>query len=123
MTDGTRSRSSRAGAYPGSWLAIKLGIEPRELDVRRRSGELLAVRSQDGRDYLYPAWQFDANGRPYVAVARVVAAGRAAGLTDDELFDLLERRDGMTSTRRLWEYVRDGREERVLDVIRTAPRS
>ncbi len=122
MTDGARIRSSRADAYAGSWLSVKLGIEPRELDVRRRAGELLGVRSKDGRDFLYPAWQFDAMGRPFVAVGRVVAAARAAGLRDDELADLLERRDGMTSTRRLWEYVRAGREERVLEVIRADAR-
>ena len=97
---------------------MKLGVEPRELDVRRRSGELLGVPTEGSSDHLYPAWQFDDDGRPLPDIARVVGAGRQAGLSDRELADLLQRRDGMTGSGRLLDSVREGRLERALDVIR-----
>jgi hypothetical protein len=107
----------------GAWLAVKLGLEPRALDARRRAGELLAVPTPEkGADFLYPVWQFDPDGRPLPAVGRLVSAARAAGLDDAELHDLLQRRDGMTGTGRLLDQVRAGREERALDVIRSTAR-
>jgi hypothetical protein len=101
---------------------MRLGIEPRELDIRRRAGELIAFPTGDGRDYLYPAWQLDDAGHPLPEVARVVQAARAAGLDAAALNDLLLRRDGITGTRRLIDDVREGREERVLEAIRAASR-
>jgi hypothetical protein len=108
--------------FTGAWLAMKLGVEPLALDLRRRSGELLGVPTEDGTDYVYPAWQFDETGQPLPAVARVVQAGRAAGLRDEELYDLLLRRDGMTGEGRLLDSIREGREERALEAIRAAAR-
>jgi hypothetical protein len=101
---------------------VKLGVEPREVDVRRRSGELHGVPVGKGTDYLYPSWQLDADGRPLPAVARIVAAARQVGLGPAELNDLLERRDGMTGSTRLLDALRDGREEHVLAVIRSSGR-
>jgi hypothetical protein len=119
-----RAERGRHDVYSGAWLAVKLGIEPRALDAQRRAGELLAVPDEDGTDFLYPVWQFDEDGRPIAAVARVVRAARDAGLRDEELVDLLQRRDGMTGgDRRLIDVLREGREDRLLDVIRTRPRA
>jgi hypothetical protein len=111
-----------AASYPGSWLATRLGIDPRELDIRRRAGELIAVRSADWRDYVYPAWQLDEDYRPLPAVAGIVRAARAAGLSDDALYHLLLRRDGMTGGGRLVDRLREGREDSVLEAIRAAAR-
>ena len=103
---------------------MKLGVEPRVLDTRRRAGELLGVRDDTGTDYLYPVWQFDPNGDPLPGIGRVVREARQAGLRDAEVADLLQRRDGMTGHGRLLDDLRAGREERVVDVIRrTARRS
>ena len=107
-------------AYPGTWLAMRLGLDPRELEIRRRAGEVFAFPSPDGREYLYPAWQFDESGNPLPGVARVSHAARSAGLRPDELSEILLRRDGMTGRGRLLDCVREGREERVLDAIRGA---
>lgn len=104
-------------AYSGAWLAAKLGVGPRELDVRRRSGELLGVPVGRGTEYVYPAWQFDASGRPLPAISLVLAAAREAGLDATELSNLLERRDGMTGSTRLLDALRAGREEHVMAVI------
>jgi hypothetical protein len=108
--------------YPGSWLSTRLGIDPRELDIRRRAGDLIGVRGQNGRDYHYPAWQLDEDLQPFPVVGRIVRAARQAGLRDDELHDLLNRRDGMTGSGRLIDSLHAGREDRVLNAIRAAAR-
>lgn len=106
--------------YAGSWLAIKLGVEPRELDRRRRAGEYVAVRAANGREteYLYPAWQLDAAGRPLPGVAELVRAARARGLSDEELAEVMLRREGLTGSSRLADALREGHVERVIAVVR-----
>jgi hypothetical protein len=115
-----RSRAQDEAALPAAWLAVRLGLEPRVIESRRRAGELLGVRAPDGNDYLYPLWQFDAEGQASPAVARVVQEARRAGLDDDALYDLLRRRQGMRGGERLVDVLRAGREERVLEVVRAA---
>jgi hypothetical protein len=108
-------------AYTGAWLSSRLGLEPRKLDVRRRSWELLAVPAdEDASDWLYPSWQFDREFRTLPAVGRVLGAARDAGLSAQELDAILQRRDGLTGTHRLVDSLVEGREEHVLAVIRTA---
>ena len=111
------------GSYSGSWLATRLGIGPRELDIRRRAGDFIGIRTENGRDYLYPAWQLDEDLQPLPEVGRVVRAAREAGLSDDALYRLLLRRDGMTGGGRLVDSLRAGHEEHVLDAIRAAART
>ena len=115
-----RNRPTPFGAVlPGSWLAIKLGVEPRRLDARRRAGELLAVPGADGDDHLYPMWQFGPDGRVLPAVTHVLAAARVAGLDEEALYALLRRRH-MTGGGRLLDALREGREGPVLEAIRAA---
>lgn len=109
-------------SYTDAWLATKLGVDPRELDGRRRAGELLGVPRAGGLDYAYPSWQFDPDGRPLPGIPRIVQAARQAGLDERSLYEFLLRRDGMTGQGRLVDAVREGREDRVLDLIRTLPR-
>jgi hypothetical protein len=104
----------------GAWLAVTLGVEPRELDIRRRAGELLGLPAASGTDFVYPSWQFDSAGRPRPIVSRTLRAAREAGLSDVELNDLLQRRDGMTGRGRLLDSLLAGREDRVLQQIRAA---
>jgi hypothetical protein len=106
--------------YSGSWLAIKLGLEPRELDRLRRAGEYVAVRASGGRetDYLYPAWQLDAAGRPLPGVAELVRAARERGLDDEQLVALMLRREGLTGSSHLADAFRAGHRERVLAAVR-----
>jgi hypothetical protein len=106
--------------YTGAWLAMTLGVEPLEIDRRRRAGELLGVPTRPGEDYRYPAWQFDRAGRPLPVVADVLAAARQAGLDATQLDALLARREGMTGSTRLVDALRAGREEHVLAAIRSA---
>ena len=108
--------------YAGSWLAIKVGLEPRELDRLRRAGEYVAYRASGGREteYLYPAWQLDAAGRPLPGVAELVHAARERGFDDEQLVLLMLRREGLTGSSRLADAFRAGRTERVLAAVRSA---
>jgi hypothetical protein len=109
----------RTDSFTTSWLAVRLGTDPAGIDTRRRAGELLAVPVEGGRDYLYPAWQFDATGHPLPVVARILAAARDAGLDDAALDAFLDRR-AETGGPRLWELLRAGREDFVLASLRSA---
>jgi len=104
----------------GSWLSSRLGVGTQRLDAMRRGGELLGVRRPGGQDYLYPAWQFAPDGRPLPLVSRLIAAGRAAGMSDDRLYEVLASRSGISGTERLADAVREGRDDYVLGVVRSA---
>lgn len=104
----------------GSWLSSRLGVGTHRLDAMRRSGELLGVRRPGGQDYLYPAWQFAPDGRPLPIVPRLVAAGRSRGLSDERLYRVLTSRSGISGRERLIEFLKDGRDEYVLSVVRSA---
>ena len=106
-------------SFTTSWLAARLGADPARIEVRRRAGELFAVPVQGGRDHLYPAWQFDSEGNPLPAVERVVTAARAAGMDASALNDFLQRRVG-TGGPRMWELVRAGRADFVVESLRSA---
>jgi hypothetical protein len=109
----------RTDSFTTSWLAARLGADPTWIDARRRAGELIAVPTEGGRDHVYPAWQFDLDGNPFPTVARILAAAREAGLDAVSLDAFLNRRAG-TGGPRMWELLRDGREDFVLASLRSA---
>ena len=102
----------------GSWLSTRLGVGTQRLDAMRRAGELLGVRRPGGHDYLYPARQFEADGKPLPVISRLVSAARAAGLTDERLYEVLVSRAGISGEDRLVDALRAGRDEYVLGVVR-----
>ena len=102
----------------GSWLSSRLGIGTQRLDAMRPGGELLGVRRAGGQDYLYPAWQFDADGTSLPIVPRLIAAARENGISDDRLYEVLTSRAGLSGTARLADALREGREEYVLGIVR-----
>jgi hypothetical protein len=104
----------------GSWLSSRLGVGTQRLDAMRRAGELLGVRRPGGQDYLYPAWQFAPDGTPRPIVSRLVAAGRAAGMTDERLYEVLASRSGISGSGRLTDAIREGRDDYVLGVVHSA---
>jgi hypothetical protein len=104
----------------GSWLSTRLGIGTQMLDAMRRAGELLGVRRPGGQDFLYPAWQFAPDGKPLPVIERLVHAGRDAGLTDERLYEVLAARTGISGAGRLADALREGKDEYVLSVVRTA---
>jgi hypothetical protein len=107
-------------ALTASWLAVRLGSEPRQLEAMRRAGELIAFRREGSTEYFYPLWQFDEDWRPLPAVSRVVRAGREAGLSDDRLYAVLNARAGLGGNKKLGEALRGGRIDHVLRAVRAA---
>jgi hypothetical protein len=103
----------------GSWLSSRLGVGTHRLDAMRRAGELLGVRRPGGYDYLYPGWQFSADGRPLPGVQRVIAAARGRGISDDRLYEILSARAGIGGGERLSEALRQGRDDYVVSVVST----
>lgn len=104
-------------ALTTSWLAARLGVDPVRLHVLRRSGELLGVRRGSSQEFVFPAWQFDADWRPLPAVPRIVAAARELGVSDERLSALLDARVGLAGGERLTDVLRGGDEEPVLAAL------
>jgi hypothetical protein len=106
-------------AFTASWLAARLGADPAAIEVRRRAGEFLAVPTDGGFDYVYPAWQFGIDGQPLPAVERLLAAARSVGMDSSALDAFLNRRSGVGGPR-MWELVREGREDYVISALLSA---
>ena len=102
------------------WLGQRLGISSQRLDVMRRGGELVGIRLPRTQEYVYPAWQFDADLRPRTAVPRLLQAAREAGVDELRLHELMTARMGLTGDRTLADALREGRDEQVLAAIRGA---
>ena len=96
----------------------RLGVGTQRLDAMRRAGELLGVRRPGGQDYLYPAWQFAPDGKALPVIPRLVSTARAAGLSDDRLYEVMVSRTGISGEERLADALRAGRDEYVLGSIR-----
>jgi len=113
------SRLRRDG-FTTSWLAARLGIQPERVDLARRDGWILGVRSPGTQDYYFPAWQFDREGQPLPVVRRVITAARARGLGDERLFEILSTRAGLVGGKPLAQGVQDGDEEQLLAAVHAA---
>ena len=105
-----------AGCLSESWLAARLGLDVVQVDLRRRDGELLAVRPEGADEWLYPAWQFD-GGSVRPVVARIVAAARDNGIDERRLYELMTVRRGLGSRETLVDLVLRGEDDRVLDAV------
>jgi hypothetical protein len=120
MMRGMNGRLARE-SLSGSWLSARLGVGPHRIDAMRRAGELLGVRRPGGHDYLYPAWQFAAEGRPLPVIPALIRAARGHGLTDERLYEVLTARAGISGEERLVDALRAGRESYVLAAVSSAP--
>ena len=101
----------------GSWLSTRLGVGTHRLDAMRRAGELLGVRRPGGQEFLYPAWQFAPDGKALPAIPQIVRAGRARGMSDERLYEVLVSRVGLAGEARLADALREGRGDYVLSVV------
>ena len=110
-------RSRYAGCLSESWLSARLAIDVPRLDVRRRGGELLAVRPEGSDEWLYPAWQFD-GGRVRPVVPRIVAAARANGIDERRLYELMTVRRGLgSSSETLVDLLFRGEDDQVVAAV------
>ena len=102
-----------------SWLAARLAVDPVQLDAMRREGELIAVRKPGSTEWLYPSWQY--SGRtPLQVVPRLVRAAREAGVNETRLYEILTAPLGLGGRRRLADLVVEGRDEEVVEAVRSA---
>lgn len=108
-------------SIPATWLAARLAVDPLQIDVMRRGGELLAVRERGSIEWRYPAWQFE-DGKPRRGVARVVAAAREAGIDEERLYRVLTAPLGLRESgrRRLVDLLLEGREDEVVAAVRAS---
>jgi hypothetical protein len=110
-----------ATTMPATWLAARLAVDPARIDAMRRAGEFLAVREPGSTEWRYPAWQFEAAGRPRPSIARVTAAAREVGLDESRLYDLLTTPLGLRGGgRRLVDLLLEGRDDEVVAAVRSA---
>ena len=100
------------------WVAARLGLDPLKVERLRRAGELLAVRPAGSADWLYPSWQFETNGGVRPAVAALLRTARERGIPAARLHEVLTRRTGLVSGKRLLDVLLEGGEERVLAAVR-----
>jgi hypothetical protein len=104
-----------------SWLAARLAVDPVELDVMRREGELIGVRRPGSTEWLFPAWQF--SGRtPRQVIPRLVRAGRDVGFDQTRLYEVLTAPMGLGGRRRLADLIVEGRDDEVVEALRSAAR-
>lgn len=101
------------------WLASRLGVDPGRIEAMRRAGELLGVRDPGGREYRFPAWQFTGGQRALPVVQELIRDARAAGVDDEALYEIFNRRSGMGG-KRLAEYLKAGDHEYVRRAVRSA---
>jgi len=72
-----------------------------------------------GTDYVYPAWQFGADGEPIPALERILAAATSVGMDARALDSFMNRRVG-TGGPKMWELARAGRDDYVISSLRSA---
>ena len=114
------TETAYATTLSGSWLAVRMGVDPARIDAMRRDGELIAIRETGGTAWRSPAWQFE-GGKPRPAVTRIVAAAHERGIDDTRLYDLLTTPLGLRDGgRRLVDLLLEGRDDEVVAAIRAS---
>jgi hypothetical protein len=107
-----------SGGLSTSWLAVRLGLDPLQVNRLRESGRLFGVRGERG-EYVFPAWQFDGEGRTLPVVTRILERARAARVRPEQLLELLERPVGLVGHTRFLDLLLGGSEARVVAELAT----
>jgi hypothetical protein len=104
-------------SLPATWLAERLGIDPALIDAMRRDGELVAVREPGSTEWFYPSWQLN-GAEPLHGIPRIVRAAREAGIDEARLYTILTARRGLHSNGKVYELLREGRDDDVVELVR-----
>ena len=115
-----RVRAKPDDSLTASWLGPRIGVDPRQVEIMRRGGELIAFRRPGSQEWRYPAWQFRRGFERIQGLEAVIAAGREAGLDGNALTSLLSLKTGMTNARPLADVLREGRVDHVVEAVRAA---
>jgi hypothetical protein len=102
-----------------SWLAERFAVDPARIEAMRRAGELIAVRDEGSTEWRYPAWQLKGS-EPRRVVPRIVAAGREIGMDENRLYKVLTAPLGLRGGRRLVDLIVEGRDDEVVEAVRSA---
>jgi hypothetical protein len=106
-------------ALSASWLSTKLGVDTVTLNAMRRAGELIAVRPEGAREWLFPAWQFDDDGHITPDVRRVLDTAHDLRLSGEQLNRELDRRSGMAGGECLLDDLLSGYVDHVVATLRS----
>jgi transposase InsO family protein len=104
-------------SLPATWLAQRLAVDPGLIDAMRRDGELIAVREPGSTDWFYPSWQLR-GGEPLTSVRRITRAAREAGIDESRLYTILSAKRGLNGAGHVYELLRDGRDDEVVELVR-----
>lgn len=115
-----RHRDLASRSLPASWLATRIGVDRVRLTAMARSGTLLGFRPEGSQELSFPAWQFNGGATPIAALPRIRETARRAGLDDEQLCLVMDRRVGLGGSERLSDLARQGRVAHVLSCIRLA---
>lgn len=118
---GHRDLASRS--LPGTWLSTRLGVDGVRLTRMAESGALLGYRPAGSQELLFPAWQFNGGSEPIAALPQIRQAARRAGMDDERLCRVMDRKVGLGGRERLGDLARQGRIRHVLSSIELAGRA
>lgn len=106
--------SADGGCHESSSLGLLIGCDIREIESLEEDLRVFSV--PDGDRILCPLWQFDANGRPYPGVARVLAAWKHENPYSLLAF-FIDTHEALNRVRPL-DLLRAGDIEALLDLVR-----
>jgi hypothetical protein len=102
---------------------MRLGVDGVRLTRMARSGALVGFRPAGAQELRFPAWQFNGGSAPIEALPLIRQAARRAGMDDDRLCRVMDRRVGLGGQERLGDLARQGRIRHVLSCIELAGRA
>src|SRR5438132_1219470 len=85
----------------------------------RKSSTVRAMSRGGSTEWRYPAGQFEGRS-PGRVVPRLVNVAREAGFGESRLYEVLTAPMGLGGERRLVDLIREGRDEEVVEAVRSA---
>jgi hypothetical protein len=96
-----------------------LGVSRQQLKHLRDAHKLVALQLPLRRGFVYPAWQFDAEGEPFAGVPQILEAAQEAKLTTLALHRLMVSAAGEDGTTPA-DWLAAGNQDYVVKLVSTA---